>query len=146
MNATSAMPQSYWKSSTYKRASPSERQVGMRPHRGGGGRSGQLGIGPSHVDPVSSIDGSGQLYLRAEIRFAGQRWRHLHGRRGQAAFAAACADGGIIVANFDAPTLAGPCQVLDAAYLERSGAIAVDQSGNLVSVRDLSGARLWTRP
>tara|TARA_R110002073_G_scaffold1471_27_gene10330 strand:- start:2044 stop:4101 length:2058 start_codon:yes stop_codon:yes gene_type:complete len=102
-------------------------------------------------DPAAQTDAAARAGFQpvpggAEIRFAGQRWRHLHGRRGQAAFAAACADGGIIVANFDAPTPAGPCQVLDAAYLERSGAIAVDQDGNLVSVRDLSGERLWTQP
>jgi len=82
----------------------------------------------------------------SELQFAGQRWVHLHGRRGEAAVAETCAGGGVIVTNFNVTAPRGPCQVLDHAFLQRSGALAVDPSGAWVSVRELAGDRLWTQP
>lgn len=71
--------------------------------------------------------------------------------RGKTALAALSdCDGADLVITNMSDTARRPCRVLDADTLARSGAQALrlgqDGAGGLVSVRDSTGARPWTRP
>ncbi len=76
---------------------------------------------------------------------AGLRLRHLSGKRAVAGFKG-CQNDEVIVANTRLD--AGGCLVLDPRRLTASGAIALYDRGqglHVVSVRDVVGARPWTR-
>ncbi|MFK7745434.1 MAG: ComEC/Rec2 family competence protein [Roseobacter sp.] len=72
--------------------------------------------------------------------------QHLSGKRAVAAFDG-CATGQIIVASVEMSTASQDCDIYDPVRLRSTGAIAVHQTANglrLISVRDVTGTRLWT--
>lgn len=79
--------------------------------------------------------------------FDGEVWVHLTGRRGERALADQCHDGRRIVIDARIDTAPpGDCRILDAAALARSGALALEPGGTVLSARQRAGDRPWTGP
>lgn len=73
--------------------------------------------------------------------------RHLSGKKAAASFSG-CVSGDIVVANHRLPEGSAGCQVFDPPRLAATGSVALYmRRGKLqmVTVRDISGDRLWTR-
>ncbi|QBF32198.1 ComEC/Rec2 family competence protein [Thalassococcus sp. S3] len=67
---------------------------------------------------------------------------HVIGKRAAQSLST-CASGQIIVSSVPL-TLSGPCEIYDPKRLRRTGSLAI-QNGTLITARDRSGTRLWTR-
>jgi len=72
----------------------------------------------------------------------GTMLRHLTGKGTARGVAAACAEGGIVVAATRASEAAG-CRLYDQRELARTGAIAIAPDGRVITVQQLSGLRPW---
>lgn len=75
----------------------------------------------------------------------GTRIRHLTGKGTAAAVAAACAEGGIVIAATRTEGAPGGCRLYDQRALAATGAVALLADGREVTVRDVTGARPWAR-
>ena len=102
-------------------------------------------------------DGDGAAQIDAALRWPedgvwrlpdGQTLRHLSGKRAAAAFER-CASEEIVVSSVALPQVLPDCEVFDPRRLRTMGAVAIHpyKGGGLryVSVRDVTGTRLWTR-
>lgn len=73
---------------------------------------------------------------------------HLFGKGAEAALPAACRPGTLVIYDKAAKTPPGPCLLIDAEYLRKSGALAIDPGPNgprLRSAYETVGIRLWSR-
>ncbi|GAB4259346.1 MAG: ComEC/Rec2 family competence protein [Pararhodobacter sp.] len=77
--------------------------------------------------------------------YAGGVWVHLHGRAGERALPGACQQGVTVILDRAAPDgVTGPCRLLDARALGRTGALAIAADGSETGAADRAGQRPWT--
>ncbi|MGF6860602.1 competence protein ComEC [Rhodobacteraceae bacterium MBR-64] len=82
------------------------------------------------------------------FRLGTTRAVHLFGKGAEAALPAACQPGTLVIYDKAAKTPPGRCLLIDADYLRKSGALAIDPGPNGPRVRraqDTAGTRLWSR-